>query len=62
MIDALTEYSRLLFSLRDMINKGEGDSSAAEDLRDRMDFLWAQLSEIECSLIRNMSKIIDAQE
>ena len=41
---AFDEYRQLLAQLREMIAAGQGDSDAADELRDQMDVPWTQLT------------------
>lgn len=49
------KYREMLIALHKFIAQGNGDSSAADDLRDKMDQVWVKLSSGEITLIRYLS-------
>lgn len=49
------EYETLLLTLHDMIARGQGDSEAADVIRDRMDAPWSQLDSEEVARINGLS-------
>jgi len=47
MTTNLEQYASMMASLRDMIDKGQGDGDEADKLRDDMDVVWFRMSEEE---------------
>jgi hypothetical protein len=48
-------FQELLKKLQDLMAAGEGDSPAADSVRDEMDALWPQLTEDEGRRLRGLS-------